>query len=293
MLDTIPWYVLALGGALFLALSEVVGKKVMFHEHALEFLTMRSSFMLLLVVTLIPFVEWEALTLPIILFIYVISLMLTAALLYRMKALRHLEVSYVGPLMNLSPLLLLVVAFVFLGERITGMQFLGILAMLIGTYTLQGREHGSLLAPLKKMLSSRHVHYLLFAISVLSLTGVLEKYTITFLGVPPLTHLFVVWLCIGANLLVLDWFRFGLEDIRRDARRDAPWVFSSAALFFLSVVFGLLSIAAAPVSLVIPLRRTSALFSITIGGRLFHERNLMRKLVAAGLMVLGTALIIA
>lgn len=290
----IPWYLFALGGALFLALSEIAGKKVMLHEHALEFTTMRSLFVLGLNLTLIPFVRWELITPPIILLLYVASLIATAGLLYRMKAVRHLEVSYVAPLMNISPLFLIVLSVFILGEQISALQGLGIFIMLAGAYLLQGaHRHESIFAPLVRMVRSRHVHHLVFAMIALSILAIIDKFSIDNLGLGAATHMFVLWIFIGINLIGLEYLRFGFEDVTKDLPRDGKWIALAAGFFFVSILLGTLTLTLAPVSLAVPIRRTSALFSIIIGGRMFHERHIGRKLVAAILMVIGAALVIA
>ncbi|RME30735.1 hypothetical protein D6789_04760, partial [Candidatus Woesearchaeota archaeon] len=95
-----------------------------------------------------------------------------------------------------------------------------------------------------------------------------------------------------AELLVLEWVRFDMGDLKKDFREDGKWLALAGALFFISILLGLKTLELAPVSLAIPIRRTSALFSIVLGGRMFHEKNIKRKLSAATLMVLGAALII-
>lgn len=288
----IPWYLFALGGALFVSLSEVIGKKVLMHEHALEFTTLRSVFVFISSFILLPFVRWELITAPIFLIIFIASLLGTAGLLYRMKAVRHLEVSYVSPLMNISPIFLLVISFFLLGERVQPLQLVGILLTVTGTYLLQGHRHKGFFEPLLRMVRSAHVHHLIFALIALSFLQVLDKYIVDILGLGTPTYLFLVYLLISAELLVLEWVRFDMGDIKKDFGEDGKYVALAGALFFLSVLFGLKSLELAPVSVAIPIRRTSALFSIIIGGRMFHEKNLRRKLVAAALMVVGALLII-
>ena len=46
------------------------------------------------------------------------------------------------------------------------------------------------------------------------------------------------------------------------------------------------------INLIVPLRRTSTLFSSFFGGILFHEKNLKKKLVATVIMLLGIILIV-
>lgn len=288
----VPWFIFAFGGALFLALSEVIGKKVLMHEHALEFTMMRSMFIFAASLVLIPFVRWELITPPVFFLIFIASIIATAGLLFRMKAVRHLEVSYVSPLMNISPLFLLIFSFFLLHEQPRMTQIAGVLLTITGTYLLQGHRHKRFLDPLRQMIHSRHVHHLVFALVALSFLQIIDKFSVSKLGLGAPTYLFLVWLLISAELLVLEWVRFDMGDLKKDFREDGKWLALAGALFFISILLGLKTLELAPVSLAIPIRRTSALFSIVLGGRMFHEKNIKRKLSAATLMVLGAALII-
>jgi hypothetical protein len=46
------------------------------------------------------------------------------------------------------------------------------------------------------------------------------------------------------------------------------------------------------VTLIIPVTRVAALGLVLAGGNLFHEQNLRRRLIAAGIMVVGVFLIL-
>ena len=66
-------------------------------------------------------------------------------------------------------------------------------------------------------------------------------------------------------------------------------VFMILATFF---VLWAISLPTALVSLVVPLKRVSTLFSSVFGGILFHERHLFRKMVATFGMIGGILLIV-
>ena len=131
------WYTYALAGAFLLALADVWTKKLLFKEHALEFLACRAVYTLLLLIIAFPLVP-EIPSGKVLLLVYFVSLSITVYLWVEAKALRHLDISVMEPLYNVSPFFLLIFAFLFLGERISPVQGLGVVLLIVGAYVLEG-----------------------------------------------------------------------------------------------------------------------------------------------------------
>jgi len=94
------------------------------------------------------------------------------------------------------------------------------------------------------------------------------------------------------------------EDIRDDLNKELKKIFiqifqnkftliiggvSFASYYFIILA---LSVPLALVSLIVPLRRTSTIFSSLVGGILFHETNLLKKLIITLFMIFGIILIV-
>src|SRR3989344_5992622 len=134
------WYILALLSAIFLGISPIISKKILLKEHATEFVT---TTLLIMSLALLPMigrvdfnVRWE-----IWLLMFCKALLISTALILGFKATRHLEISAVEPLKNLSVVFVTLMAFIFLSERIGVLQGFGILLVLIGSYTLEVYKH--------------------------------------------------------------------------------------------------------------------------------------------------------
>jgi drug/metabolite transporter (DMT)-like permease len=284
------WFVLSLLSAIFVSISTILQKKILMKEHALEFSTVRILYTFLFSLTIIPFIKFQV-SLSLLTFIYIISLGITAGILYRAKAVRHLEISVVSPLMNISPLFLVVIAYFILKETPTISQFVGIILILTGAYFLEA-DHKlyNLIYPFKKMLRSKHIHYLIFALLVFAFTATFEKFMITHL-IEPLTLLFFVWFFVAINFVVLEIARFGLKDIKKEFKRHKFITVITSFFTFLGTVFYILSLSLANVSLVIPIRRLSTLFTTIVGGELFHENRLKYKIIACFIITIGAYLI--
>lgn len=70
-------------------------------------------------------------------------------------------------------------------------------------------------------------------------------------------------------------------------------VIALIGFFDMLVILTALSFPQALVSIVIPLRRCSTLLSSLLGGMLFHETHLLKKLFATSIMIVGIILIVA
>ncbi len=286
------WIFLALGSAVFHALGSIANKKVMRHEHALEFGASTGLLSVLLVFAL-PFVDlgfsWQLYVA-----IYATSIIFCAGNLYYLKSLRHSQLSSAIPLMNISPIFLLVIAFLFLGEQPSGLDILGVFLLIVGTYVLQMATSGKhFLAPFKTLIKSKYALYMIFAMVIFSVTATMEKGIINS-GVSALAILVVGRIFVGFNYVMLESFKYGFKQIVGDYKKDGKGIVLSWALTMTSNVFYFTALATpgALVSLIIPVKRTSTLIASLIGGKFFHEDKLAVKGVACVIMIIGVTLVV-
>ena len=116
------WYTLVILSSIFLTIQHVLQKKVLFREHATEYLT---AFCLLMWIGLLPFYKQiQFMVSPTsFLLLYIIGLLSVFTWLPWVRAYRHMEISTVEPLRNLGPLIVVLFAALFLGERIDSIQW--------------------------------------------------------------------------------------------------------------------------------------------------------------------------
>lgn len=285
------WILYALGSAVFHALGSIFDKKVMEHEHAIEYAGAQ-GFLALLFLAVLPFVplglSWQLMV-----SIYIASVIFVCGHLYYLRSIRHSELSSAFPLLNISPVFLLLIAFVLLGERPSGIDLLGVFLLIIGTYILQsGLAKKGLLEPFKALVRSKYSLFMVFAMIIFSFTSTMEKGIVN-AGAGAITMLVLMRLFVGANHFVLEVYTHGFSEITKDLRKDGKAItlgfiasIGSALFYFLALVSP-----GALVSLVIPVKRFSTLISSIIGGRLFHEHHLGLKIIACVVMIAGVALV--
>ena len=284
------WYGLA--SAVFYAAGGLIGKHVMRRKHALEYAGSQGLYGLLLVL-LLPFIDLR-LSAGTYITLYLISIVVAAGNLYYLKSIRHSELSSTVPLMNISPIFLLIIAYLLLGEAPSGLAILGVVLLVAGTYVVQiaASDRRSLLAPFKALWRSRYAMYMIFAVFVFSLSATMQKAVVNW-GIPVLSILILTRLFISINYVALETIEHGFTEMRDDVRKQGWSIFASMAVGFFSDLFLILAMAVpgALVSLVIPMKRTSTFLTALIGGKLFKERHVGLKLLGCAVMLAGVLLI--
>jgi len=203
------------------------------------------------------------------------------------KALKESPLSLTLPFLSLTPVFLLVVGWLILGETIPARGMAGIALITVGGYALNfshkkygwlgpvraiGREPGSV-----KMI----VVSLLF-----SVTASLLK-----LGIEHSSALFYasVYYAVTAIVAIPAASISGLRSL---PRADYPKLAGAGILMALMLVTNMVAIELAKVAYVISIKRTSMLFGAFIGWLVFRESGIRERLTGAALMLAGFAIIV-
>jgi uncharacterized membrane protein len=295
----LPWYVFAILSAVFVALSQIARKKVLYNEHALEFSVMRSLVIMLIALFLLPWVNFSLLTVEIMLLFFLVGFIAAFATILLSKAMRHMEISTVGPLTNISPIFLLILTYFFLGEKINIQQFGGIALVILGGYILNlDHKLSDLKRPIVKFFKSKHYHFLLIALILYSITAFLDKIVIDLMvdtgfgSSTVYTATFFIWLFMGITLMIILYWKYDfIQGLRHGVKVGGVLTFLSGLFSVISSLFYFQAISMNYVSLVIPIKRFSTLLTTLIGGELFHDHNLLMKIVACIIMVVGATLV--
>jgi uncharacterized membrane protein len=287
------WYNLALISALLISLYEISEKKALLKEHSYDFLAAFSFIMLVLSLPLllfgnIQFVDRYNLLLIFIGCVFTVSLYVLAT-----RALRHLDVSEYSPLMNLSPLFLFIISWIFLGELPSLLNIFGIVMIVFGAYFLEIRNH-DWLGPIKRIQNNKYVQILLLGIIFASLSALMDKVILSN-GVNVDTFYFYKRVIVALILVFISSFFFkGYKDIILVYKRSFIWVLLAGIFYMLAdyTYFIAVAMPATLVSLIIPVKRVSTAVSTLLGGESFHEKHIPHKVVACLVMVLGVFLIV-
>jgi len=287
-----PWYVIALGSALFVGLYEVAEKKALVKERSLTFLLVSSLLMLVLSLPLILFGHVEVVDTQMTLYILVKCVFAVSLFVLAGKAMKHMEISEFAPLMNLSPLILFIPSIFFLQEKLTLINTVGVLMIVFGAYVVELKDGWR--TPLKMMLKNKYIHLLFLAFIFNALSATMDKFILvkdinvdTFFMY---NRFFIALLLLGAYFI----FRDKTDSVKVTFKRSFLWILLAAILFMGAdyVYFSAVAIPAAAIALIIPLKRTGTLIATVLGGEMMKEDNLLRKAVACIIMIVGVTLII-
>ena len=285
------WFIFALGAAVLTSLVSVLEKKLLFKEHATEYSATVALVNFLVTLPFFYFVDFK-LTPFLWLLMFLGAFFASLGFLFVAKAVRHMELSTVSPMLNFSPLFTAILATLALGERISWVNVVGILILILGAYILEidFNSHG-LLSPFKNFLKSRHMYYIFFALGSYSLSAVIGKIILNY--TTPLTLIFIqqgiVFLIF---LLILQVKYDGIRGIKHGIKTVGKWLIVIGILTVSYRFLQATAISMTFVSLVIPIKRLSTLFSTILGGKLFNEHGLYHKVIACIIMIAGASMII-
>lgn len=298
------WYGYALISAVLISLVGLFQKKTLQNEHSLQYVTIfRTTNFLLFLLIFAPTLSIGTTSSQFFL-LGVTGLIGATGQLFVARSLRALEISTVMPILALDPALVALVAFAFLGERLSGFNVIGMAFVLVGAFVLEShRNEGGgkwrdilhspklLLQPFKNVARARGGRSIIIAIVAYAISGTIDRFLLKQLNVT--TYLFYVYL-FGTTLffLLLLATKQKVGFFQQGNRLFFPTIIIAAVISLFSNVAQAKATSLAAIGLVIAVKRSSVLIDVLLGGRLFHERHMAQKLLASAIILLGLYLVV-
>lgn len=280
--------------AVLTATQVIVQKKVLFKEHAMSFSATLAVVAAVIAMPFLFIVDYSKITLLAWIIMYSISIFGSIAFLLIAKAIRHMDVSSSSPLLVISPAFTAIIAWIILGETLTLLQISGVALLIFGSYILELKKHHDLLEPFRVFRRSKYIHYIVLALILYAICGTGDRFVLgtANLSVAPEAYMAIMHIFLAINyLFMISIFHDGFKEIKSGLKRNGWWVLLVAGLTFGYRYSQVFAIKDANIALVSSIKRSAALFTTIIGGRLFHEKNIFRKSIAC-LMIIGGILII-
>src|SRR3989344_4108549 len=278
------WYILVVISAILISFSDILKKSILNKEHSAEFSTTHSIIITLLLTPFIYNLQLNMSNIVIVLLIIKSILLLASSLLF-MKAIKHNQLSQIMPLKNLSPVFLLILAFALLNEHISTQKLLGVFMILVSGYLLEKES-------LKKENILKNIYFILSMIFV-SISALLDKYLINYVNI--YTLLYIPFLLMTIFMIIIQFTIYkGYQDIKHSIKYGGYWLIISAIVILISdfTYFLAVAIPGTFISLIIPLRRLSTLFSTILGGAIFHDKFIVDRIVLCLFMLVGVYLLV-
>ncbi|NOX37490.1 MAG: DMT family transporter [Calditrichaeota bacterium] len=202
------------------------------------------------------------------------------------RALQLSPIYLTMPFTALTPLFLIPVSFLLLGEFPNVQGGLGVGCIILGAYGLHLRS-GDLVEPIRALFREKGTRLMMIVALIWSISATVEKVAV--LNSSPVFYGLVIHLLLAVAYLPLIVWRHGerLRALQRDWKKFSGMGLISAAV----VVFQFTALQYLLVSYVIAFKRAGILISVLLGYVVFREAGVLRNLVFSALMVAGATLI--
>lgn len=210
---------------------------------------------------------------------------LTAILFIR--AIKDSSLSLTLPIVNMTPVFLLITSPVMIGEFPKPLGLVGILSAVIGAYilNLSKRIHG-IFEPFLSIWKEPGPRLMLLIAFIWSITSNIQKIEVK--NSNPIISAFAEACTILILLTIILLFKkISFKRIAQNSFVLAPIGIASG----LSIVFQMIAISMTIVPNVLTIKRTSTLFGIAWGKIFFKEKNIKERLIGTIVMLLGIVLI--
>lgn len=285
------WVLLSLIAAFTLATSDALTKKTLtsHNEYIIAWLRLVFSLPLLFIVfLLIPMPELDrqfytafALSLP---------LEIVSIILY-IKALRLSPLSLTLPFLALTPVFLVFVSYILLGERVSFAGGIGILFIAAGSYTLHiSKIKEGIFEPLRAITSERGSVFMIGVALIYSLTASLGK-----MAIQHSSPLFFGTTYFTALALFFTPIALYKQNKHKGVKIEGKTIRSvilPGIFYSLMGISHMIAISLAKVAYVISVKRMSLIIGILYGYLFFKERQIGERLIGASLMFIGFIMVV-
>lgn len=204
------------------------------------------------------------------------------------KAVKDSPLSLTLPIVNFTPVFLLITSPIMLGEFPKPLGLLGILTTVVGSYilNLSQKVHGPL-EPIFSIFKERGSRLMLLVAFIWSLTSNIQKISVQNSN-PILTAFLEGSIILILLTIILIFQKISFQKIFTNSGLLAPVGITSG----LSAIFQMTAISQTIVPNVLAVKRTSTIFGTIWGKLFFKEDKIKERLAGVVIMVLGVILIV-
>ena len=278
----IEWYYLVLISAALMGFSSVLEKYMLKDEHASAYSASFSIIIALMALVFVPFADFNISPYAVAL-VFLISVVSTISYILTARVYKHGNISVSSPILSSLPQLLIVVfAFMFLSERLSFVQYISIAVMIIAAYLLLFKANSRKKAAFE---GKKYVYELVVVIALMAIGGVLLKYLLFYMN--PYTYMVLVEAFMALDMTVYMQLHYGgVKEIAHNMRKYRKPLLAIAVITMAYRITYYVAVSTTYVSLASPLRNTlSVVITVLLGGMLFKEGNIARKLALAAVML--------
>lgn len=288
------WFAIALLSSFLSAAAAITQKKVLFKLKPLEFSFILSIVNLILSIPLFFFINYNTINSENLSVLFIKSLIGSLAFLCVMNALKNLQISNALPLLALTPGFVAVFAFFFLGEALKFYEVIGLISLIVGTYILESKSLKEMLVPFSVFIKSRYHQFILAALLLFTASSIMDKLLLIKLNMNPvsLTAFQHIFFAIIFGLIFYFSKDNNTKETFNSAKINLGWILLISILTIGYRFSQVWAVSLASVALTLAVKRTSVLWATIIGGKIFKDTNLLKKVIAVLFILLGAILIL-
>jgi len=207
-------------------------------------------------------------------------------LLTLFRAIRVGEVSYVSPISKIVPVFVLPLEVGLLGQHLSTLQVGGVVVATAAVYVANW-QGTALLAPLERARQSRPAQLALLSAATFAFVDVGKRVLMQEMAIEPTTYIPVMAIGVAALMAPLA-LRY---QVPPGWRADLPKFVVAAIFVGYANHIVLLSFQLLPASIVSPIVNGQAIVAVILGAVLLDEAHFRARLAAAGLAIVGIAMI--
>lgn len=206
------------------------------------------------------------------------------------RATQALGATLSTPVQQLSILVSLVLALVFLGEEMTGLKLIGLVLVLVGPAFVLGRRKANAKAAKSKAFEPKYAEGFFWGAVCALGYGISPLFIALALGpggtiadsVAGVTISYIV-----AAIVVIVWVGIagGAAYMRGIGGAATGWFLASTLFVALSQMFRYMALAVAPVTVVVPIQRLSVVFRLLFGIILNRDSEILDGVVIGGILL--------
>lgn len=288
----IEWYYLVVVSAIFMAIATIVEKKALKVEHATQYSTAFSIIIAVVSLIFIPFANLDISPFQWLL-LFIGSLISAAVYLIQARVFKHGSLSVATPASGSLPIVFIVfLAYIFLSERLTMIQYVALGGMVAGTYLILFRK----LTKKQKDFESPKYRSMLITNGVLVAIGmVIGKYQL--LSINVFSYLIITQIMMAIEFAIYITIKYnGIEEIKKTIRTyKTPLALTVIfTLAYRLTYFFALSSPLALISAASPLRNAVfVIMTVLAGGIMFKEEGLLKKIAISIAILIFSFMLLA
>lgn len=223
------------------------------------------------------------------LFIIILLPFELALTIFYQKAFKLSPVSLVVPIISLSPIFIATVSFFAFGERLTFNHLIAVACFVGGVYFLNLKSSNkNILAPIISLFSQRGVFFMLLVAIILGITVSVGKQAI----VSSSPQFFSAVYYSALTLLLFPIYKTKSKLKLKHFMKHKIQLLLLATLNPISSLLVFSAFKIGPTALVQSINSTSTLFSVILAGAFLKEIGIKKRIIASGLIILGSVLIV-